>query len=71
MMLKRDSSIDLILMDIRIPNIDGYEATIEIRKFDKTIPIIAQSWLIVKCFSIFVVWFITKILKTRTHFKNH
>ncbi len=33
----------LILMDIKLPEIDGYEVTREIRKLDKTVPIIAQT----------------------------
>ncbi len=34
---------DLILMDIKMPNMNGYEATAEIRKVDKQIPIIAVT----------------------------
>ena len=36
-------SFDLILMDIKMPVINGIDAFIEIRKIDKYIPIIAQS----------------------------
>lgn len=36
-------SYDVILMDIDMPVMDGWEATIEIRKKDKSIPIIALT----------------------------
>ncbi len=34
---------DLVLMDIQMPELDGIEATKEIRKFDASIPIIAMT----------------------------
>lgn len=35
--------IDLILMDIQLPEISGYEATSQIRKTNESLPIIAQT----------------------------
>ena len=35
--------IDLVFMDIKMPNLDGYGAFEKIREFNKTIPIIAQT----------------------------
>ena len=37
------SKIDLILMDIQLPEISGYEATTQIRLTNQTLPIIAQT----------------------------
>jgi len=41
--LFNNTKVDLILMDIQLPEINGYEATSQIRLKDLSIPIIAQT----------------------------
>ncbi len=42
-LLKKEENIDLILMDIRMPEMNGIDATREIRKIYPHLPIIAQT----------------------------
>jgi hypothetical protein len=40
---KNNQDVDLILMDVKMPVMDGYQATSEIRKFNSEVVIIAQT----------------------------
>jgi CheY-like chemotaxis protein len=42
-MVKKHSNIQLVLMDIRMPILNGYDATKKIREFNADVPIIAQT----------------------------
>ena len=41
--MKKNPSTDLILMDIRLPEMDGFTATRKIRSFSRNVVIIAQT----------------------------
>lgn len=42
-MVKQNNQIDLVLMDVKMPNLNGYEAIKQIKALGKTMPIIALT----------------------------
>lgn len=42
-MVQENSEIDLVLMDIRMPRMNGFEATLKIKELNPELPIIIQT----------------------------
>nr|NQU93053.1 response regulator [Bacteroidota bacterium] len=40
---RKNPEIDVILMDIQLPTVNGFEATKQIREISSTVPVIAQT----------------------------
>ena len=66
----KDSSVDLVLMDIKMPKMNGLEATKIIRSFNIQIPVIAQTAYamvedIEKCLSAGCTEYLTKPISSK------
>ena len=42
-LVENENQVDLIFMDLKMPLMNGFEATKRIKNFNKNIPVIAQS----------------------------
>jgi signal transduction histidine kinase len=72
---KSINKIDLVLMDIKMPEMDGFQATRLIREFNRKIPIIAQTAYILdnewnKCFEAGCNEQITKPIEIKEFFEK-
>ena len=66
----KSNSYDIIFMDVQMPEMNGYEATIEIRKLGSRIPIVAVTASAIKgekekCLSVGMTDFLTKPFKKK------
>ena len=66
----KSNSYDIIFMDVQMPEMNGYEATIEIRKLGSRIPIVAVTASAIKgekekCISVGMTDFLTKPFKKK------
>jgi signal transduction histidine kinase/CheY-like chemotaxis protein len=69
------SKIDLVLMDIKMPEMDGFQATKLIREFNKKVPIIAQTAYVMenegdRCFEVGCNDQITKPIEIKEFFEK-
>ena len=72
---KSINKIDLVLMDIKMPEMDGYEATRLIREFNSKVPIIAQTAFVLenelsKCLEVGCNDQITKPIEIKAFFEK-
>ena len=68
--IKKNSAVDLILMDIKMPIMDGLTATKKIKALHSSVPIIAQTAYTLsddreKCMEIGCVAFLTKPIRKK------
>ncbi len=69
------NKIDLVLMDIKMPEMDGFQATRHIREFNKKVPIIAQTAYVMenewdRCFEVGCNDQITKPIEIKEFFEK-
>jgi CheY-like chemotaxis protein len=69
----KDNHIDLVLMDLQIPIMDGYAATQEIKKINPDVPVIAQTAHVMsgereKCFEAGCNDYLTKPIRLQVLF---
>jgi signal transduction histidine kinase/CheY-like chemotaxis protein len=69
------SKIDLVLMDIKMPEMDGFQATQLIREFNRKVPIIAQTAYVMdneweKCYTVGCNDQITKPIEIKEFFEK-